>query len=929
MIPHQLTIKGLNSYKQEQCIDFDRLCAAQLFGIFGEVGSGKSTLLDAITLALYGKVDRLGSRHKEAFNLEAKQLLVVLEWSNPLDGQRYRFQFENKRKKNGEVDTPSHTRYQWVSEAWVPVTASTESLLRLSYDHFKRTVILPQGKFMEFLQLGDKDRSAMFQDLFQLDRFDLEQRRARLAARNEAELSHVKGQMVMLAEVDENVLAAFVQKEANYNQELGKQQQLLQEANEVSRLLHEAMRVSRQLVKVKQELQEDEQAHKNLQEQLHALEPALIAAREDAAKIPLWRQEADAWSLAVQWQLAHQEWSKEMGRIPTGTQKLAEKKEIILTLEARAIALQDQLKTLDQALAHSQQLHLLDQWYQQHAQLEQRAITLTAEIARANASGKAAWEKTMQAPLPVDGTLAVAQKMLEAAIQEWAHSNAALGQAQEQHQIKVALADLAGSLEEGTPCPVCGATHHPAPLEAAALHEATEEQQHLLHQMAARKQQLDQAQQGIFQWEKSVAVWEGQWTQVQQQLAQSEQQFPGTATDSRKRDPAFEAALVLVNTQIEQKNQAQQEWNTLQDSLSKLRSTVQQYQDALQQIQQAVAGAAARKHTLEEQIKILQASDYQELSQPEIELRRNELEKQIATSTAGLSALEQRQRHLEQEAANWQGKARQLAQQRVELEAEATQWIHALKQILDSSKVEVYLPIRQSLSHEQTMVYAQDPSVVAFESWKAALELNLKQLTASLSEVQYQIKTSREQLSIKAKLQEKITGLESRALLLDSLKKLFKGKAFVNYVARRHFQHLIQIANLRFRALTRQRLELVLGNDNDFLIRDHLNGGQTRQVATLSGGQLFQASLSLALALAELIRREHGAENSFFFLDEGFGALDARSLQEVMQTLRALRQEKRIVGIISHVDAMQQETETFLEITLDAEKGSVVKGSWE
>lgn len=929
MIPHQLIIKGLNSYKQEQRIDFDRLCAAQLFGIFGEVGSGKSTLLDAITLALYGKVDRLGSRHKEAFNLEAKHLLVQLEWSNPLDGHRYRFQFENKRKKNGEVDTPTHSRYQLVDGSWQPIDVATESLLRLSYEHFKRTVILPQGKFMEFLQLGDKDRSAMFQDLFQLDRFDLEQKRARLAARNEAELMHLQGQMTMLADVSEPAVAALEQAAASIQGNIKKQDHLVSEANEISRLLQEAMRVSRQLVKVRQEWQDDQLAQQQLQEQMRALEIALSAAKEEAVKIPAWRQEADAWSLAVQWQLAHQEWSKEVARVPAGEKMLLVKQEAILALEAKALDLQNSLKALDQALEKSGQLQLLDQWYQQQEQLQTRAMALTQALQAADMKARLELEKALSDVFPENTSIDLAKNILETKLLEWQTSNAALLQAKEQHQVKVALADLAGGLEEGQPCPVCGAIHHPAPLVAAHVHEAQDAHQQELHAMNLKKQRLDQAQLCIIQWEKSMAVAEGQLVQVQQQQNQLGQQFPGNDSDARKRDDSFLQAIALVHEQLAQKTVLQGAWDESQAQLVKHRQQVQQYQNALQKIQQSIAGAAARKNTLEQQIQLLEQEAYQKLSQPEIELRRNELEKQIAETTTNLAALEQRHRQQEQLAANWQGKALQLEQQLAQLQAEEVEYTIALKKLLDKSNAQVYQPIRQSLSHEHTMVYEKDPSVMAFEAWRQTVEQDLKKMMAELSAVQFQIQKAQEQLIQKQGLQKMLDQLESRALLLDTLKKLFKGKAFVNFVARRHFQHLIQIANQRFRALTRQRLELVLGVDNDFLIRDHLNGGQTRQVATLSGGQLFQASMSLALALAELIRREHGAENSFFFLDEGFGALDARSLQEVMQTLRALRQEKRIVGIISHVDAMQQETETYLEITLDAEKGSVVRGSWE
>ena len=98
---------------------------------------------------------------------------------------------------------------------------------------------------------------------------------------------------------------------------------------------------------------------------------------------------------------------------------------------------------------------------------------------------------------------------------------------------------------------------------------------------------------------------------------------------------------------------------------------------------------------------------------------------------------------------------------------------------------------------------------------------------------------------------------------------------------------------------------------------------------TLSGGQTFQASLSLALALAESIQKFNQSNQNFFFLDEGFGSLDKESLQIVFDTLKSLQKENRIVGIISHVEDLQQEIDTYLKITNDEEKGSIINSSWE
>jgi exonuclease SbcC len=139
-----------------------------------------------------------------------------------------------------------------------------------------------------------------------------------------------------------------------------------------------------------------------------------------------------------------------------------------------------------------------------------------------------------------------------------------------------------------------------------------------------------------------------------------------------------------------------------------------------------------------------------------------------------------------------------------------------------------------------------------------------------------------------------------------------------------YLQELCHAATERFYKLTRQKLSLEVTDDNNFQVRDFLNGGKVRNVKTLSGGQTFQAALSLSLALADSIQKITESNQNFFFLDEGFGSLDKESLSIVFDTLKSLRKENRIVGVISHVEEMQQEIDNYLKIVMDEEHGSII-----
>ena len=193
---------------------------------------------------------------------------------------------------------------------------------------------------------------------------------------------------------------------------------------------------------------------------------------------------------------------------------------------------------------------------------------------------------------------------------------------------------------------------------------------------------------------------------------------------------------------------------------------------------------------------------------------------------------------------------------------------------------------------------------------------------------------NQELIEISQKLKEKqsllgdFERIDTRETNLRELDRLFAGKGFVRYVSSIYLRELCNTANKRFRVLTKNSLSLEIDDSNTFWVMDYLNGGKKRLLKTLSGGQTFQASLCLALALAEKVKALNQADQSFFFLDEGFGALDKNSLRVVFETLKALRHENRVVGIISHVEELQQEVGVYAQIELDPELGSQITYSY-
>ncbi|AOZ80046.1 AAA family ATPase [Clostridium pasteurianum] len=177
MRPIKLKIKGLNSFIDSQDIDFQKLTDKGLFGIFGPTGSGKSTILDGITLALYGEVARKSSNY---MNTNCSSLNVSFEFQiSSVEIKRYRVDREFRRDpKTGNVRTRSakiisieNNEKIILEEGAKSVTGKCEEIIGLTLEDFTRTVVLPQGKFSEFLKLEGKDRRNMLERLFNLQKY--------------------------------------------------------------------------------------------------------------------------------------------------------------------------------------------------------------------------------------------------------------------------------------------------------------------------------------------------------------------------------------------------------------------------------------------------------------------------------------------------------------------------------------------------------------------------------------------------------------------------------------------------------------------------------------------------------------------------------------------------------------------------------------
>ena len=180
----------------------------------------------------------------------------------------------------------------------------------------------------------------------------------------------------------------------------------------------------------------------------------------------------------------------------------------------------------------------------------------------------------------------------------------------------------------------------------------------------------------------------------------------------------------------------------------------------------------------------------------------------------------------------------------------------------------------------------------------AAYETELKHLQA----LRERYKAFEKELSAKEKQRD----------LCDELRALLRNNRFLEFIAAEYLQEICLSASKTLLQLTGGRY--FLKYEKEFKVGDNLDGGNLRAVKTLSGGETFLVSLSLALSLSGAICQKSLRPIEFFFLDEGFGTLDERLVDTVMDVLGKLS-KNFAVGLISHVEELKHRIDNKILVT--------------
>ena len=1010
MIPIKLEIQGLYSYKEKQTIEFDQLTAAGLFGIFGAVGSGKSSILEAVLLALYGSTERLSDRGEKnsMVNLQSEELLINFEFKagkNNVNTYIGRYAAKRNPKKFDDVKPAEHTFYLKTESGLEPLTMRGEEILGMKKEHFKQTVIIPQGKFREFIDLTAGARADMMKELFGLERFDLSHKTGSLLRTVKDEKIRLETQIASLAQYSEESLK---EKETNIKQiaeQVGALEKDFQNT-ELAYKKHEQIQTLYQTLQNFEKEWEELAAKKDDIKEKKAVFRDFLKAKTYLK--PVWDQIEERKKETEKYQVSivdcdrfKESYVEEIFKKVEEETKLKEKANQKSERESKIRDLEKvkEVKDLEQKITDAKkEIGLirpnLDTRIAAQKALEANISKLEEELDKNQipdnnhlANLKSAvkdWENwnTSKKTLELEiNKLKLSKKQLqeeitklqdhlpkdEFSINTWIDNLKINIKALESERDKLIQRSGLGAhvhlLEDGKPCPLCGASEHPDPLQSEAQDFSLKQKEEEIEKVKITLEDVFELSKKLtelgFKLDGNTQQLESKLSDFQNlenQIKNLEENLKAQSFDTVEAVKHFLENIESAIQKAEQQNRQLKEWRkkwqteksdletaeqklrTLEQGLLTLHTMQNSKRDDIKDM--GFCQPFFEKDALEIQQTIQRVQDdidktadlLNGIQKVLVEIRNKQ-----ATNLANLETYRKGLTETENKITSLKNQFEELKKTHgFEDEAQLIQLFH---HSLDADKVEIEINnfeqrahlVKSRIEEIQKTEGIKNFNQGAFEELKNALDSKSKALDAIKKEftlLDREIIESTEKLKEKKKVLETFGKLENRESNLKELEKLFKGSGFVKYVSSIYLKELCNTANIRFNKLTKNSLSLEIDDNNTFWVIDYLNGGKKRLLKTLSGGQTFQASLCLALALAEKVKSLNEADQSFFFLDEGFGALDRNSLRVVFETLKALRHENRIVGIISHVEELQQEIEVYAKIELDAEKGSQVRYSF-
>lgn len=877
MKPIQLVLSAFGPYVERTVIDFSALGEEGLFLIAGDTGAGKTTIFDAISFALYGEASGGKEKRKsKSFHSDyvSDQTETYVELTFRHRGETWwirrnlEYQRPAKKKKDGmETTTRQAADAQMRNEdtgeeilRMDDVNRRVRELLGLTQDQFTQTVMIAQGDFLKILTASSDERKKLFRDLFHTNLYVDLQSRLQEKNRACADEQKALEQVILSAEGKIDPEAEFAEREI-----------LLSYCGQIQHTDALCALLARL---IEQEKAAQEQARAQKKEAADQI-GALIAAVTEGERVN--RDFAD--------------WESKKARLAALT---AGQGEIDAQRAALAAARRAQQLETDEALMRRT---LRDMDAQRAALSEAQAAFEQAEKALPEAETRMkeaesrggeihallAQAKQMEDCLPVLGeverlkaALDTQKRELQRLTEDSSRAQAAYTAAQNSYYLSQAGL-LARELKAGQPCPVCGSTAHPCPaqitpetvtrqaLEQAAKRRETAEkaQSDAATRLAANQAALDEREDRL----RALKIGADE---TRQRLAARIDATHQAAADRQREIDAARSAYQALD---KRKTAAQSAVDAAQKQLAALEKDLRAQTEAFEQKRAA--------HGFEDE------ASYRLAKRTNAEIER-----------------------LDREIRNYDEQKRTLAAQTHELEDKLSG-----RQRTDLAALQNR---RAAALDRQAKAENAEKAMVRKLTLHESAEREIRQANAAI-----QKKRGKWQI-----IQELYTCCAGIAAGNPRAKLTFEA-----YVQQYYFRFVVAAANKRLTRLTdgmftlrvmREAANRVSQSGLDLEVLDR-STGQARDVSTLSGGESFLASLALALGLSDAVQSQSGQiRMDAMFIDEGFGSLDENALRSSIDVLLELADGKRLIGIISHVQELEERIDKQIVVT-KTPNGSTVR----
>lgn len=907
MLPRKLTISAFGPYAATTVIDFAKLGRSGLYLIAGNTGAGKTTIFDAIVYALYGEAS--GSNRKpemlrSQYAQNETETFVELEFEYA--GRQYRIRRNppyDRPKLRGEGTIRENEKVALYTPDGQVFSGSTETdakikeIMGVNCGQFKKIAMIAQGDFMRMITTSTKDRIEIFREIFKTDIY----RKFQEELQNEAKkvLGELNNAKQSVSQYIKDVVVEDFDAE-NQPVELVVEQlrlQIQRDAETKTAIDAELTELDKKRIAIAEKLAFQEKYEtdvKSLNESKIQLEQKTqllkdLESQKQAAEARKPEQEAKTGRIAQIKAVLNkydelENAENQLKKFETDLQAATNGK---AAAEKNATDYASKLETLKAEFTQlenvaEQKVKLESEQKEEERRLQQLTTLIEAQ-------------NTLSSEM---GNLKKWQEGLEKLISERKTKLAEYESKNELFLLSQA-GILAQELKDGQPCPVCGSTHHP---KIAVMPENAPTKEEVKELKGKFDECDERVNNGQITCTKQKTKCESLAENVKKQIAEifgadaqsiTSETVDNAKTSTSQRLQGIKSEIVKMQTAVErrkklndeiipqQQNQTEAEKKRAADLTAQISGLEAQHKASAQAI-------AALKKDLEFASKQAAQTEISKL-----ETERAAINNAISTTTENYNKCNSEIQQLTgiikglqdqtKDGSNINKEELQTAKQRVENE------INTKKQ--DQKKIENRL---DSNSKSLKNIEATGTKLQALQTeyqWKNALSQ-----TASGS------------ISGKQKIQ------------------------FETYVQMSFFDRIINRANIRFMIMSNGQYELKrkeLASYNgaqsglDLDVIDHYNGTE-RDVKTLSGGESFKASLSLALGLSDEIQSNAGGiQLDTMFVDEGFGSLDSDSLEQALKALNGLTEGNKLVGIISHVDELKR-IDKQLIVTKDKTGGSRV-----